>query len=133
MPPQPPPRRALFGSFAALLLATPALSAETPKKEFEFLPLGDFTVNLPTGNRRMSYVVVSVTLETRSEQVQGFKDVSPLLRQAVLRKLMAMSERNELRPGGTDPGMLRDRLYDSLTQVREEGLKDVVITRLIHS
>ncbi|MBO1080500.1 flagellar basal body-associated FliL family protein [Roseomonas haemaphysalidis] len=136
MPPQPPHRRALLGGLATLLLAgtTPALAAsEAPKKEFEFLPLGDFTVNLPTAGRRMSYVVVTVTLETRSEQVQSFKDVSPLLRQAVLRRLMAMSERNELRPGATDPGLLRDRLYDTLAQVREEGLKDVVITRLIHS
>jgi flagellar basal body-associated protein FliL len=134
MPPQLPHRRGLLGGLAALLLAPAgAIAAEAAKKEFEFLALGDFTVNLPSAGRRMSYVVVSVTLETRSELLQGFKDVSPLLRQAVLRRLMAMSERNELRPGATDPGMLRDRLYDSLAQVREDGLKDVVITRLIHS
>jgi flagellar basal body-associated protein FliL len=134
MPPQLPHRRGLLGGLAALLLASSgAVAAEAAKKEFEFLALGDFTVNLPSAGRRMSYVVVSVTLETRSELLQGFKDVSPLLRQAVLRRLMAMSERHELRPGATDPGMLRDRLYDSLAQVREDGLKDVVITRLIHS
>jgi hypothetical protein len=127
-------RRALLGGFAgALLLAGPVLAAEVAKKEFDFLVLGDFTVNLPAAGRRMSYVVVSVTLETRSDEMQGFKDVSPLLRQAVLRKLMAMSERNELRPGQTDPALLRDSLYDSLARVREEGLRDVVITRLLHS
>jgi hypothetical protein len=127
-------RRALLGGLAAALtFASPALAAEAAKKEYEFLALGDFTVNLPAAGRRMAYVVVSVTLETRSEEMQGFKDVSPLLRQAVLRKLMAMSERNELRPGRTDPALLRDNLYDSLAQVREAGLRDVVITRLLHS
>jgi hypothetical protein len=127
-------RRALLGGLAgAALLTTPGLAAEAAKKEFDFLALGDFTVNLPATGRRMSYVVVSVTLETRSAEMQGFKDVSPLLRQAVLRKLMSMSERNELRAGQTDPALLRDNLYDSLAQVREEGLRDVVITRLLHS
>jgi len=132
--PQPQSRRALLGGLAgAMMLAAPALAAEAAKKEYEFLALGDFTVNLPAAGRRMSYVVVSVTLETRSAEMQGFKDVSPLLRQAVLRKLMSMSERNELRAGQTDPALLRDSLYDSLAQVREEGLRDVVITRLLHS
>lgn len=127
-------RRALLGALAgAMMLATPGLAAEAAKKEYDFLALGDFTVNLPAAGRRMSYVVVSVTLETRSAEMQGFKDVSPLLRQAVLRKLMSMSERNELRAGQTDPALLRDSLYDSLAQVREEGLRDVVITRLLHS
>ncbi|RKK03099.1 hypothetical protein EBE87_16650 [Pseudoroseomonas wenyumeiae] len=132
--PKPQSRRALLGGLAgAMMLTAPALAAEAAKKEYEFLALGDFTVNLPAAGRRMSYVVVSVTLETRSAEIQGFKDVSPLLRQAVLRKLMSMSERNELRAGQTDPAMLRDSLYDSLAQVREEGLRDVVITRLLHS
>ncbi|MBO1076126.1 flagellar basal body-associated FliL family protein [Roseomonas marmotae] len=131
-------RRALLSCFAAALLASslgagPAVAAEAAKKEYEFLALGDFTVNLPAAGRRMSYVVVSVTLETRSAETQGFRDVSPRLRQAVLRKLMAMSERNQLRPGQTDPALLRDSLYDSLAQVREDGLRDVVITRLLHS
>jgi flagellar basal body-associated protein FliL len=136
-------RRASLCQFrqAALALAAVATlaplghaqAAEAAKKEFEFMPLGDFTVNLPSSGRRMAYVVVSVTLETRSEETQGFKEVSPLLRQAVLRRLMSMSERNQLRPGQTDPALLRDSLYDSLAQIREEGLRDVVITRLLHS
>jgi flagellar basal body-associated protein FliL len=125
---------ALMATAAAVLApAAGAQAAEAAKKEFEFVPLGDFTVNLPSSGRRMAYVVVSVTLETRSEETQGFKEVSPLLRQAVLRRLMAMSERNQLRPGQTDPNLLRDSLYDSLAQIREEGLRDVVITRLLHS
>jgi len=133
-------RRALLSLAAALMLvpamlsaASPARAEEAPKKEFEFVALGDFTVNLPSSSRRMSYVVVSVTLETRAEQTQQFKDLSPRLKQAVLQRLMAMSERQELRPGRTDPAMLRDNLLDSLSRLQEEGLKDVVITRLLYS
>ncbi len=137
-------RRLLLGLLAAAtlgtsLVATPlapaAYAAEStaPKKETEFFPLGDFTVNLPSANRRMAYVVVSVTLETEAPRLQAFRDLSPRLKQAVLRRLMAMSERQELRPGRVDPAMLRDSLFDSLSQIQEDGLKDVVITRLIHS
>jgi flagellar basal body-associated protein FliL len=136
-------RRVALGALAAMALLpgllAPLAAAQAaeapPKKAFEFVTLGDFTVNLPSamGSRRMGYVVVSVTLETNSERTQSFKDLSPLLRQAVLRKLMAMSVRQELRPGQTDPATLRDSLYDSLAAVQEDGLKDVVITRLLHS
>jgi flagellar basal body-associated protein FliL len=104
-----------------------------PKKEFEFVALGDFTINLPSAGRRMSYIVVSVTLETEAEQTQQFKDLQPRLKQAVLQRLMAMSERQELRPGRTDPSLLRDSLFDSLARIQEAGLRDVVITRLLHS
>ena len=121
-------------SLAATVPAPAAWAAEAaPKKETEFFPLGDFTVNLPSANRRMAYVVVSVTLETEAPRLQAFRDLSPRLKQAVLRRLMAMSERQELRPGRVDPALLRDSLFDSLAQIQEEGLKDVVITRLIHS
>ncbi|MFZ6765318.1 MULTISPECIES: flagellar basal body-associated FliL family protein [Acetobacterales] len=137
--PSPCLRRALLGAIATsalapALLTPPARAAEAaPKKEYEFLPLGDFTVNLPSLGRRMGYVVVSVTLETRAAETQQFRDLSPRLKQAVLQRLIAMSERQELRPGRTDPSLLRDRLFDCLAQVQEAGLKDVVITRLIHS
>ncbi|PHK93724.1 hypothetical protein CR162_17200 [Pseudoroseomonas rhizosphaerae] len=133
-------RRSLMGGLVAAalvpaVLAPPrsARAAEAAKKEFEYVTLGDFTVNLPAQNRRMSYVVVSVTLETQAAQSQNFRDLSPRLKQAVLQRLMAMSERQELRPGHTDPARLRDKLFDSLARIQEEGLKDVVITRLIHS
>jgi flagellar basal body-associated protein FliL len=117
-----------------MLMATPGQAAEeTPKKEFEYIPLGDFTINLPVAGRRMSYVVVSVTLETDAAHSQPFKDLQPRLKQAVLRRLISMSERQELRPGHTDPSQLRDNLFDSLAQVQEAGLRDVVITRLLHS
>ncbi|HWL84077.1 MAG TPA: flagellar basal body-associated FliL family protein [Roseomonas sp.] len=136
----PPLRRALLTAAAAAMLlpavlgsALPAHAEEAPKKEFEYVTLGDFTVNLPSGSRRMSYVVVSVTLETKAAQTQQFRDLSPRLKQAVLQRLMAMSVRQELRPGRTDPGVLRDNLFDSLAQLQEEGLKDVVITRLLYS
>ncbi|MDJ0390390.1 flagellar basal body-associated FliL family protein [Roseomonas sp. E05] len=133
-------RRAMLGAAAAVMMvpavlssALPARAEEAPKKEFEYVTLGDFTVNLPSSSRRMSYVVVSVTLETKSAQTQQFRDLSPRLKQAVLQRLMAMSVRQELRPGRTDPGVLRDNLFDSLAQLQEEGLKDVVITRLLYS
>ncbi|MFC3126121.1 flagellar basal body-associated protein FliL [Pseudoroseomonas globiformis] len=119
---------------APVAAMTPARAAEpAPKKEFEYVALGDFTVNLPNSGRRMSYIVVSITLETETNQSQSFRDLQPRLKQAVLQRLMAMSERQELRPGRTDPSLLRDSLFDSLARIQEAGLRDVVITRLLHS
>lgn len=133
-----PSRRSLIRGMAACSLALFAGSAHASSqsgapKQFEFLALGDFTVNLPPEGRRLGYVVVSITLETKAEETQQFRDLTPRLREAVLRCLMQMSEQRRLMPGHTNPAMLRDTLFDSLAKVREAGLKDVVVTRLLHS
>lgn len=131
-------RRLLHG---ALCLAAPALAirpalasggAQGPKREFDFLQLGDFTINLPPEGRRARYLLVSVMIETQAEQSQAFRDIMPRLRQATLRRLMEMAQNRMLQPGQSDTAMLREDLFASLTRVREEGLKDVVITRFLH-
>ncbi|MBK1659944.1 flagellar basal body-associated FliL family protein [Paracraurococcus ruber] len=128
-------RQALLGALAALpALATGARAAEAPpKREFEFLPLGDFTINLPSSDRRMRYVVVSITLETKGEAAAAFRDLTPRLRQAALQRLLQMAQNRMLQPGQTDTALLRESLLEGIAKVHEDGLKDVVITRLLHS
>jgi hypothetical protein len=129
-------RRLLRGaSFMLPVLATGRAFAagDQPRRETDFLALGDFTINLPAEGRRGRYLVVSVTLETQATQSQAFRDILPLLRQATLRRLMEMAQNRMLQPGQADTATLREDLYASLARVREDGLKDVVITRLLHS
>lgn len=134
--PVPRRRAALLGA-SLLLLARPALAsgggAETPRSGTEFLNLGEFTVNLPSIGRRHQYLMVGISLEVQADAAQGFRDINPRLREAVLQALMTLSQRGQLRQGVVDPGALRDDLYASLTRVRAEGLKGVVITRMTHS
>ena len=119
----------------ATTLASTAQASEAagPARAYEFLPLGDFTVNLPSTGRRHQYFLVSITIEVKADQVQAFRDLSPRLKEAVLQQLMRMSERQQLRPGGADPAAVREALFASLVRVQEEGLKSVVITRMMHS
>ncbi|MDO9713024.1 flagellar basal body-associated FliL family protein [Paracraurococcus lichenis] len=128
-------RHALQGALAVLpALAVSARAAEgPPKREFEFLSLGDFTVNLPSTERRMRYVVVSITIETKGEKTQAFRELTPRLRQAALQRLLQMAQSRMLQPGQTDTALLREGLFEGIATVQEEGLKDVVITRLLHS
>lgn len=130
-------RRSALLTPTALLLATVAGRAQAaesaPAKPYDFLPLGDFTINLPRSGRQAQYLLISVTLETKSEQTQAFRDLTPRLKETVLQRLLQMSDRRQLQPGVTDPATLRENLFSSLTQVREAGLKSVVITRMLHS
>ncbi len=132
-----PTRRSALLMPTALLLAGVAgraRAAEGPApKPYDFLPLGDFTVNLPRTGRQAHYLIVSVTIETKSEETQAFRDLAPRLKETVLQRLLEMSDRRQLQPGGTDPATLRENLFSSLSQVREAGLKSVVITRMLHS
>jgi hypothetical protein len=135
-----PSRRAFLIPVAGLLIAGTIRTSEVragepaaPPKPFTFMPLGDFTVNLPLKGRRHQYFLVSVTLETKTEDTQAFVDIVPRLKDSVLQRLMQMSSRDELRPGETDIARLRENLFASLREVRTEGLKSVVITRMMHT
>jgi hypothetical protein len=127
------PRRLLLGALP--LLASPAFAASEapPKAGTEFIALGDFTVNLPSVGRRHQYLMVGISVEVTGDAAQGFRDINPRLREAVLQELMKLSQRGQLRQGVIDPGALRDDLHACLAKVRSEGLKSVVITRMMHS
>lgn len=129
-------RGALLAPTLLLLAATAGRAGAAegpPPKPYDFLPLGDFTVNLPRSGRQAHYLLISVTLETKAEETQAFRDMAPRLKETVLQRLLEMSDRRQLQPGGTDPATLRENLFSSLSQVREGGLKSVVITRMLHS
>jgi flagellar basal body-associated protein FliL len=133
-------RRALLtaAAFSALVgaavLPAPAFAAEGgAPKTAEFVPLGDFTVNVPVPSRRREYLVLSVTLEAPAGHADGLKDIAPRLQDAVLRQLIAMSEQGALRPDQTDPLAIKDALFETINKVQPDGVKDVLITRILFS
>jgi flagellar basal body-associated protein FliL len=130
-------RRTLIAALPLLAAALPAAAASKSEEgaapKNEFLSLGDFTVNLPPAGRRPGFVVIGVTVEARTDVVNVLKAIAPRVREAVLQRLMDMSSRGQIQPGRTDPLQVKDALSATLTKLQPEGIRDVLITRILHS
>ena len=123
-----------LSTFPPGLYALPAVAEEEaagPPKPV-FLPLGEFTVNLHDKNAQFGFIVVGVTLEVAPELANSLKDVMPRLKEALTRRLMALADRGSLMPGETDPVILKASLADALQKINPDGIRDVLITRLLY-
>jgi flagellar basal body-associated protein FliL len=131
-------RRVLAFSFLIAvppgLAVQPAAAGEEPAGPPKpvFLPLGEFTVNLHDKDAQFGFVVVGVTLEVVPESANALKDVMPRVKEALIRRLMAMADRGALAPGETDPVVLKASLADALQKINPDGIRDVLITRLLY-
>jgi flagellar basal body-associated protein FliL len=132
------PRRQLLllcalSALAPGLYAIPAAASEAPAGPPKpvFLALGEFTVNLHDKNAQFGFVVVGVTVEVVPESANSLKDVMPRLKEALTRRLMALADHGSLTPGEVDPVILKTSLADALAKVNPDGIRDVLITRLL--
>ncbi|HTR16096.1 MAG TPA: flagellar basal body-associated FliL family protein [Acetobacteraceae bacterium] len=136
-------RRALL--LAALLVAgvagaspilpsAPALAedAATPAK-VNFIPIGDFTVNLPLAGHRTGYLLISVTVQATNDAAASIQAMMPRYKEAVMRELMVMSDRHILQPDQTDPLIVKDALMAVISKLQPSGVQDVLITRLLYT
>jgi flagellar basal body-associated protein FliL len=96
-----------------------------------YISLGEFTVNLP-GGEALTYLVVAVTIEVAPEAATDLRDIMPRLKETIIRRLMAMADRGALQPGHTDPLMLKTSLLETVGKLRPNGVRDVLITRLLY-
>jgi len=132
-------RRALLLSFPLLpLMAAPAFSRteiNPPRREVEFIALSPFTVNLPVPPtaRRRDFVIIAVTLETQPDVASHIREQMPRVQDAVLRRLIDMSARGLLRPNATDPLVVKDSIFDVVSRFQRQGVRDVLITQILHS
>ena len=110
-----------------------ASGASTPPSDIEQLPLGAFTINIPGGSRRASYVVIDLTIEATKSIANQLRERTPRLREAVLRRLMTMAQRGQLQPARTDLLVVKDQMVDAISRVQNDGVRDVLVTRLLHS
>jgi flagellar basal body-associated protein FliL len=97
-----------------------------------FVVLGEFTVNLHDKDAQFGFIVVGVTLEVAPEMANAIKDVVPRLKEALTRRLMALADHGSLTPGETDPVILKASLADALQKINPDGIRDVLITRLLY-
>jgi hypothetical protein len=97
-----------------------------------FLSLGDFTINLPGEDGELSYVVITVTLEVTPSAANQLKGVEPLLKEAIMRRLMVMADHHMLQPGRTDPLVVKASLLDCIAAIQPDSVSDVLITRLLY-
>ena len=126
---------ALALAFAALPLsfhrAEANEEAKGPPKPV-FLQLGDFTINLNGKGDKFAFIIISVTMEVIPAFAPQLKDILPRFKEAVNRRLMALADRGALAPGETDQAILKAILSDTLHKVSPEGIKDVLIMRLLY-
>ena len=97
-----------------------------------YIVLGDFTINLPISGDQLSYVVVSITIEAAPEAATDLRAVEPLLKETVMLRLMAMADSGVLRPGHTDPQVVKQGLLASLDDLHDGRVRDVLLTRLLY-
>lgn len=114
----------------ALAEDAPASPAGPPK--LVYLELGDFTVNLPQDERRYQYVLLSITVETPQDTAASMKAIMPRIKEAVVRRLITMSDHHQLEPDQTDPLMIKDALVETIGKV-QDGVHDVLILRMLFS
>jgi len=112
--------------------ATPAAAEQQVVAKPAFLSLGDFTINLPSDDGDLSYVVVSVTLEIAPSAASELKGVEPRLKEAIMRRLLIMADGHVLQPGHTDPVIVKASLLDSIAAIGPSSIRDVLITRLLY-
>jgi flagellar basal body-associated protein FliL len=125
-------RRAALFLMAAFTCPLSAHAAEEPKvPRPTFVPLGDFTINLPDDSP-MAYVIVGVTIEVAPEAAGDMNDIAPRLKDLCIGRLMAMAAQGLLAPGHTDLVMVKTSLFDGISRMRPNGVREVLITRLLY-
>jgi Flagellar basal body-associated protein FliL len=120
-----------LGTFLSWPMHGKAAEEAHPNKP-TFVSLGDFTVNLPEEGGASSYVVIGITLEVAPEVAGDFTDLAPRMKDMVIRRLMVIAAQGMLQPGHTDPVMLKTLLFDSFTKLHPDGVREVLITRLVY-
>jgi flagellar basal body-associated protein FliL len=125
-------------ALAVLACALPPLTPGTAWAEEHAAPrpayiaLGEFTINLPARNEQLSYAVISITIEAVPEAATDLRAVEPRLKEAVMRRLMAMADRGVLQPGHTDLDAVKQALMSSLSELQPNSVRDVLIVRLLY-
>ncbi len=109
----------------------PARAEEAAPVKPGYVPLGEFTVNLPQSDGAQAYALLDLTLEAVPGAAQTLHDILPRLKESALRQLMAMAEKGELKPGRTDPGVLKTALLEAIGKVQPGAVREVLITKLI--
>lgn len=121
---------ALFG-VAACVSTQAAVAAEAAADKPAYIALGEFTVNLPK-SETLGYLVVDITLEAVPAAANSLKEIEPLLKETVVRRLLVMAKDGSLEPGRTDPMALKTALLQSMGKIRPNSIRDVLITRLLY-
>jgi flagellar basal body-associated protein FliL len=129
-------RLAALGLCVGFTAPVPAWAEEGEEKSGPpkpaFLSLGEFTVNLKDKDGQFNFVVVSVTLDLAPDQANALRDIQPRLKEAITRRLMLLADRGALAPGETDPTIVKASLSDALQKVAADGIREVLITRLLY-
>jgi hypothetical protein len=123
-------RDVLWAALPVLALAPVCAGAA---EQQAYVPMGDIAVNLPRGGDVPAFVVVTVVIEATTDGAAAVKANALRIREAILFRLMAMSQRKQLEMDTLDPLLLKDALYQAVTRVQRDGVRDVLIQRIVRN
>ena len=89
-------------------LARAGVAEEAAPSKPTYLVLGEFTVNMPGDDSPLGYIVVGVTVEAMPAAVGELRDITPRLKEAVMRRLMVLAERGGAATGAHGSGGVED-------------------------
>ncbi len=80
----------------------------------------------------MSYAIIGVTIDAVPSAASDLRAVEPRLKEAVMRRLMAMADSGVLQPEHTDLAAVKQALISSIATLQPDGVRDVLIVRLLY-
>jgi flagellar basal body-associated protein FliL len=117
---------------AAPLTGPGAAYAEEQPARPAYISLGEFTINLPVKGGMMSYAIIGITLDVVPSASSDLRAMEPRLKEAVMRRLMAMADSGVLQPEHTDLAAVKEALINSITKLQPGSVRDVLIVRLLY-
>jgi flagellar basal body-associated protein FliL len=109
----------------------PAYAEEQPARPV-YVSLGEFTINLPVKGGMMSYAIIGITIDAVPSASSDLRAMEPRLKEAVMRRLMAMADSGVLQPEHTDLAAVKEALVDSIAKLQPGSVRDVLIVRLLY-
>lgn len=126
-------RIVLWAVIPALFAWRGAGAAEEHAPDHAYVPMGDIAVNLPRGDDDPAFLVVTVVIETTPDGAAAVKANALRIREAILFRLMTMAQRHQLETNTLDPIVLKDALFQAVTRVQRDGVRDVLVQRVVRS
>ncbi len=106
--------------------------AAEPAPRPEYISLGEFTINLPLKDGTMAYAIIGITIDVVPAAASDLRAVEPRLKEAVMRRLMAMADSGVLQPQHTDLAAVKQALMTSIAELQPGSVRDVLIVRLLY-
>jgi flagellar basal body-associated protein FliL len=125
-------KRILAACLLVMFMMTTSLHAEEIKNQPispQFVELGDFTVNVG----KHTYLVLTLNLEILPDHKNAVEALMSRIKDAVVFKLFGLRDSGALKAESIEPTVIKDAIFDAISKVVPDAVKEVLVTRLLTS